>query len=747
MTELASYIWRDYNTDRIPSSGFNTPKKREIRDWGTWVEAGLLGTSVVGRVIHPTRASLYADLAHAANTMAWVWNDATAAYNGIYGKAGASGSGSWTRLTDLPYSFLAAQNDGDGSANAIEATTPAPIPDGNGRTLITLPIFATNTNTPVTVEFNGDGAPLTIKTSAGNDPVPGGLVAGMIVAGWKDGSTFRMLSDQASAAIQAAVEAAVADALAARDEILAGGRRLTYKLVGDLADDDTLSYDEEEGTTRVLPGDIVEAQGWRFEVAAEEEADPDLTTPALINLFVRPNEQGFVNIEQYGLVGVGSNDHAKIQRAIDSGHGVIIPKGGYLVGAPLEQTVAGQRIVCVGKEDSVIYSSSVTPHDVLRVRGTHAEVDGGMWRGTMSAATSREEQTAVIRVLSGLASIHDTRLLSNSNGNGSLITLDNWDPVTEAVIAGGGRYFHNIQRNRLGNYTTGYPYAAIRAFLYEIGLHATNIQFNHIISDRGVMLGGASGAGASAGNRIIANTIQSATGTISVKAGIGVDIAAYGGLDVVFANYLELYTNGIMLRRTDDTSGISIGQFGANTFDNCTTPLGSIGARRYVSQDYQQLIDQWNGWNWRYASEQQADFHAPGAGTSMLRLHSGGAVAPMILASRDKQAITLTANDQEIVPTSSQGAINGSGANRTGITIHNGAYEGQELTLTANTWGATIDNDGGTGGVQNCYFAANASSVVMGNASGNIARLKLKWVSAFISGNGCWVEESRLVRP
>lgn len=215
MTELASYIWGDYNTDRIPSSGFKEPKKRLIREWGTWIEGALLGTSVVGRVIHATRTSLYADLAHAANTMAWVWNDPTTAYNGIYAKVGASGSGSWTRLTDLPYSFLAAQNDGDGTANAIEATTPSPIPDGNGRTLITLPIFATNTNTPVTVEFNEDGSPLTIKTSAGNDPVPGGLVAGMIVAGWKDGGTFRMLSDQASAAIQAAAEDAADRAEAA----------------------------------------------------------------------------------------------------------------------------------------------------------------------------------------------------------------------------------------------------------------------------------------------------------------------------------------------------------------------------------------------------------------------------------------------------------------------------------------------------------------------------------------------------
>lgn len=35
-------------------------------------------------------------------TMAWVLGEATVANNGIYRKIGGSGTGSWTRVADLP---------------------------------------------------------------------------------------------------------------------------------------------------------------------------------------------------------------------------------------------------------------------------------------------------------------------------------------------------------------------------------------------------------------------------------------------------------------------------------------------------------------------------------------------------------------------------------------------------------------------------------------------------------------------
>lgn len=66
----------------------------------------------------------------------------------------------------------------------------------------------------MTVAFNG-GGPLTIKTTAGNDQVAGGLTAGAVL-GFVSGATFRLLSDQASAAIVAAAEASAVASNAGR---------------------------------------------------------------------------------------------------------------------------------------------------------------------------------------------------------------------------------------------------------------------------------------------------------------------------------------------------------------------------------------------------------------------------------------------------------------------------------------------------------------------------------------------------
>ncbi|MEY9198662.1 hypothetical protein ABIA16_003778 [Sinorhizobium fredii] len=159
-----------------------------------------------------SKATLDASLAYAANTMAWVIGDATVANNGIYQKSGASGAGSWTRVSDLPFSFIIASDVGAGAPNAIQATTSIPV---SGSALVWMNIFEANTASPVTVSFNG-GSVLIIKTNAGNDVAIGGLTAGAIVMGIVSGSTFRLVSDQASSAVLAAAEAAQAAAEAAQ---------------------------------------------------------------------------------------------------------------------------------------------------------------------------------------------------------------------------------------------------------------------------------------------------------------------------------------------------------------------------------------------------------------------------------------------------------------------------------------------------------------------------------------------------
>jgi hypothetical protein len=173
--------------------------------WGTEVERAVTAFVAGGGIIFASKATMDATLTYAANQMAWVLGDATAANNGVYQKIGASGGGSWSRRGDLPYSFILATNTGTGTPNAIIATTAIPVPTADGGALISVPIVATNTATPVTVSING--TVYTIKTSSGDNPAVGGLTAGMVAWGYKEGTNFRLLSDQASAAVLAQMEA------------------------------------------------------------------------------------------------------------------------------------------------------------------------------------------------------------------------------------------------------------------------------------------------------------------------------------------------------------------------------------------------------------------------------------------------------------------------------------------------------------------------------------------------------------
>ncbi|MEZ2132458.1 MULTISPECIES: hypothetical protein [unclassified Sinorhizobium] len=214
MADTAANIWRDFVVANVPSSGKNEPAKSEIRIWGTWVESILNAIGISAGLIYQTRALLFADLTKAANTMAWVTNDPTVAFNGIYQKVGGTGTGSWTRVADLPYSFITAVDAGAGTPNAIQATSTIPI---SSSALVLLNIFETNTGSPVTVSFNG-GAPLTIKTNNGSDVTVGGLTGGMQTLGIVAGSTFRLVTDLDVSAAVAIAEAAAAAAEASAEE-------------------------------------------------------------------------------------------------------------------------------------------------------------------------------------------------------------------------------------------------------------------------------------------------------------------------------------------------------------------------------------------------------------------------------------------------------------------------------------------------------------------------------------------------
>ncbi len=65
-------------------------------------EIRLIGKGVIARANYATRAQLYLDLKHPAETLGKVYSDPTLARNGVYKKAGGVGEGTWGWIGPLP---------------------------------------------------------------------------------------------------------------------------------------------------------------------------------------------------------------------------------------------------------------------------------------------------------------------------------------------------------------------------------------------------------------------------------------------------------------------------------------------------------------------------------------------------------------------------------------------------------------------------------------------------------------------
>lgn len=217
--QLARAIWRKYFTDGVPASGNHTPDKLAIIEWGTWLEA-MIDAGVPG-LAFASKALLDVDLLHGAGATAIVYNDSTAANNGLYVKAGASGSGSWSRIGDLPNNIVPLTVTG-GTGNAITATAPE-TPLQPARKLFTMTPTANNTGT-TTLTYNG--VAVTIKDAFGVNLVGGELLAGSpaILLGGSPNFTLLFTTNVDASAIlasaQAAQVAAAASASAAAASVL-----------------------------------------------------------------------------------------------------------------------------------------------------------------------------------------------------------------------------------------------------------------------------------------------------------------------------------------------------------------------------------------------------------------------------------------------------------------------------------------------------------------------------------------------
>lgn len=304
MVELIANIFADG-----PQFDPYNPDKQKVRDWGTWVEGNIAAFVNTGGRIFVLKSTMDGIISPDKDSMAWVLGDPVVENNGIYKKIGVSGTGSWQRMGDLPYSFIIANDAGAGAANAIQATSSIPV---SASALVWLEVATTNTSAPVTVQFNG-GPVLIVKTNAGNDVAPGGLRAGTIVLGIRRGATFRLVSDQASTAIVAAAEAAkaAAEAAAASASIRNVTSRAAIKAL--VVATSTLAFlntNLDSGMFKWQTGDF----------AARVAADPleavyikSNAVPATSGAWVRQHE-GLINLRWFGAVGdYTTDDTAAIQ--------------------------------------------------------------------------------------------------------------------------------------------------------------------------------------------------------------------------------------------------------------------------------------------------------------------------------------------------------------------------------------------------------------------------------------------------
>lgn len=128
ITDHGNEWLRDYVTAGVSSSGAHEPLKSDGRAVIALIDIALgsLGVNGAITVKKATKALLEADLAHAADVLAVVYNDATSANNGIYIKSGASGTGSWpiTALA-LPSSFAADLATVLAKTNTLDAAVAA----------------------------------------------------------------------------------------------------------------------------------------------------------------------------------------------------------------------------------------------------------------------------------------------------------------------------------------------------------------------------------------------------------------------------------------------------------------------------------------------------------------------------------------------------------------------------------------------------------------------------------------------
>lgn len=362
MSQTIDQVYSDFNVQGVPASGEKKPSKAEIR-----ALLKMIQNSGGQSVTRNTLTALNGVTPPNENYMGVVLTGAGAGY---YSRV----AGAWVFGRPFPDTMAGVTLSGTGTAQT-GTLNPGVDP---GSVLVFFAEVTTPNTGPLALTIGG--VQRDVLNAAGNPLSPGE---------WTGGVMFRInpagkfqLINEAGAAIAAAGSATFADgrandadAAALRAENAASSFSevgTNFKTVPILLADETMGYAGSGAEVEVSVGDIITAQGFRYEVLPSSVAEYDkVTATGGYNVITAGGiklrclgELGVFSIEQWGVVDRGYapvDDTDLIQKALDAGtnadvlpnlgdHYVIFPSGRFYVttlDVPMRtHTLRGGGILC-----------------------------------------------------------------------------------------------------------------------------------------------------------------------------------------------------------------------------------------------------------------------------------------------------------------------------------------------------------------------------------------------------------------
>lgn len=421
-----------------------------------------------------------------------------------------------------------------------------------------------------------------------------------------------------------------------------------------------------------------------------------------------------VSVKDFGAKGDGAaDDHAAIQRALDTGKAVFLPNGVYRLGNFLLMQTVAQRLVGESMQNVYLTSAAGSSHDLLRVAGSLTEITGINFR-------PGSKSNICLRLYAASIHVHGNRFLASANGVGTALVLTDQNPLGGTVR---GAYTHIIENNHFG--AAGFSFAADIDDLSGGGITATKFLNNKHLSDMPIRL--AKGGG----NTYFGNLFQSASGTHKAKAGTGLDLGAEVYGEMISGNYFELYATAILSRAT--RANYQAFHSTSNHFDNAARNHHATKSSNYVAQDAAAREEVRNGWTDSYASQDARVFNGVSGGTAVLTLDDKNKAVKTNKRYSPFAALNFTADGQTLVPTAEHMVIGGNAPMRSNCSLGtSGVQDGQRLTLLAAGMSVALSN-------ASVRFAGGAPTAVFGKKAGQVQAMELIYHSASAS----WYETSR----